>query len=157
MGDGQDLERCLDALYVALRDGAAVDRQAAFGIAMNELEYFPLHVEARELAEASVTDGDEARLASAARAFLNAYGYVPGFELAPERFARLERALDAVLADMSATGLAGKVRLVRPDLKAVARGEDLSRRTRSAPRGASPGTYRITSASPRSPRSTALP
>lgn len=61
------MERCLDALYVALRDGAAVDRQAAFGIAMNELEYFPLHVEARELAEASVTDGDEARLASAAR------------------------------------------------------------------------------------------
>jgi hypothetical protein len=115
MGDGPELERCLDALYVAVRDGAAVDRQAALDIAVNELEYFPLHAEARELAEASVTDGDEARLASAARAFLNASGYEPGFEQAPERFARLERALDAVRADMRATGLAQKVRLVRPD------------------------------------------
>jgi len=115
MGGGPELERCLDALYVAVRDGAAVDRQAAFDIAVNELEYFPLHVEARELAEASVTSGDEARLVSAARAFLDAYGYEPGFEQAPERFARLERALDAVRADMRATGLAGKVRLVRPD------------------------------------------
>jgi hypothetical protein len=41
MGGGPELERCLDALYVAVRDGAAVDRQAAFDIAMNELEYFP--------------------------------------------------------------------------------------------------------------------
>jgi hypothetical protein len=44
---------------------------------------------------ASVADGDETRLASAA-AFLDACGYEPGFEQAPERFARLERALDAV-------------------------------------------------------------
>jgi hypothetical protein len=33
----------------------------------------------------------------------------------PERFARLERALDAVRADLRATGVAGEVRLVRPD------------------------------------------
>jgi hypothetical protein len=39
---------------------------------------------------------------------------VPGFERAPERFARLERALDAVRADMRATGLTGEVRLIRP-------------------------------------------
>jgi hypothetical protein len=115
MSGGPELEGCFDALYVAVRDGAAVDRQAAFDVAMHELEYLPLHVEARELAEASVTGGDEARLASAVRAFLNAYGYEPGFEQAPERFARLERALDAVRADLRATGLAGKVRLVRPD------------------------------------------
>jgi hypothetical protein len=38
-----------------------------------------------------------------------------GFELAPERFARLERALDAVRADMRATKVTGEVRLVRPD------------------------------------------
>ena len=48
------------------------------------------------------------------RAFLDACGYEPGFEQAPERFARLERALDAVRADMRATGLTGEVRLVRP-------------------------------------------
>ena len=102
MDDRSELERHLDALYAAVRDNATVDRQAAFDIAMNELEYFPLHAEARELAEASVADDDETRLASAAVAFLDAYGYEPGFEQAPERFARLERALDAVRADMRA-------------------------------------------------------
>ena len=115
MGDRRELERCLDALYVAVRDGAAVDRQVAFDIAMNELECFPLHAGARELAEASVADGDEARLASAAAVFLDACGYEPGFGQAPERFARLERALDAVRSDMRATGLTGEIRLIRPD------------------------------------------
>ena len=114
MDDRSELERRLDALYVAVRDGATVDRQAAFDIALNELEYRPLHAGARELAEASVADDDETRLASAAAAFLDAYGYEPGFEQDPERFARLERALDAVRADMRATGLTGEVRLVRP-------------------------------------------
>lgn len=105
----------LDVLYAAVRDDAAVDRQAAFDLAMNELEYFPLHAEGRELAEASVADGDETGLASAAAAFLDAIGYEPGFEQAPERFARAERALDAVRADMWATGLREEVTLVRPD------------------------------------------
>jgi hypothetical protein len=114
MDDGSELERHLDALYVAVRDGLSVDRQAAFDVAMNELEYYPRRAEARELAEASVADGDEARLASAAAAFLDAYGYEPGFDQAPERLARLERALDAVRADMQATGLTRQVRLVRP-------------------------------------------
>jgi hypothetical protein len=115
MDDRSDLERPLDALHVAVRDGAAVDRQAAFDIAANLLEYFPLHAEARELAEASLADDDDTRLASAAAAFLDACGYEPGFEQAPERFARLERALDAVRADVRATGLTGEVRLIRPD------------------------------------------
>jgi hypothetical protein len=117
MDDRPEAGRRLDALYVVVREGAAVDRQAAFDVAMNELEYFPLHAEARELAEASMADDDETRLASAAAAFLVAIGHEPGFELAPERFARLERALDAVRADMRATGLTGEVRLVRPDWK----------------------------------------
>lgn len=114
MDDRPERERRLHALYVAVRDRATVDRQAAFDIAMNELEHRPLHAEARELAEASVADDDGTRLASAAAAFLGAYGYEPGFEQAPERFVRLERALDAVRADMRATGLTGEVRLVRP-------------------------------------------
>jgi hypothetical protein len=115
MDDRSEPKRRLDALYVAVRDSATVDREAAFDIAMNELGYLPLHAEARELAEASAADGDETRLASAAAAFLDAYGYEPGFEQAPERFVRLERALDAVRADLRATGLTGEVRLVRPD------------------------------------------
>ncbi len=115
MDDRPEREQRLDALYVAVRDNVTVDRQAAFGIAMDELEYLPLRAEARELAEASVADDDEARLASAVAAFLAACGYEPGFEQAPERFTRLARALDAVRADMRATGLTGEVRLVRPD------------------------------------------
>jgi hypothetical protein len=104
MNDRSELERRLGALYVTVRDGTAVDRQAAFDMAMNQLEFFPQHSEARELAEASVAD-DENRLAAAAAAFLDANGYEPGFEEVPERFARLEWALDAVRADMRATGL----------------------------------------------------
>jgi hypothetical protein len=114
MGDRSEWERRLDVLYVAVRDGAAVDREAAFDLAMDELEYRPLHVQAGELAEASVADDDEARLASTAAAFLDACGYEPGFEQVPGRFARLERALDAVRADMRATRVTGEVRLVRP-------------------------------------------
>jgi hypothetical protein len=47
--------------------------------------------------------------------FLDTCGYEPGFEVAPERFARLERALEAVRADMRATGLTGEIRLIRPE------------------------------------------
>jgi GNAT superfamily N-acetyltransferase len=115
MDHGPELERHLGALYAAVRDGATVDREAAFDVAMSQLEYLPLDAAARELAEASVADDDEARLAGAAAAFLDACGYEPGFEQAPERLARLERALDTVRADMRATGLAGEVRLIRPD------------------------------------------
>ena len=53
--------RPLDALYVAVRDSATVDRQVAFDIVMNELEYARCTLEARELAEASVGDDDETR------------------------------------------------------------------------------------------------
>ena len=115
MNGRPELAPRIDALYVAVRDGVPVDRQASFDIAMAELEYFPLHAEARELAEASVAEGDESRLASAAAAFLDASGYEPGFDQAPERLGRLERALDAVRADMRATGLPGEIKTVRPD------------------------------------------
>lgn len=67
-----ELRQRLDVLYVAVRDSATVDRQVAFDVAMSELGYRPLHAEARTLAEASVADGDESRLASAAAAFLDA-------------------------------------------------------------------------------------
>ena len=91
MDDRSERERHLDALYAAVRDGATTDRQAAFDIAMNELEYRPLHAEAHGLAEASVAD-DETRLASAAAAYLDAYGYEPGFEQALQ-FAGVQDAL----------------------------------------------------------------
>ena len=108
------LGRLIDALYVAVRDGTGVDRQAAFDVAAKTLEYYPLDASARDLAEASMAD-DETRLASAAAAFLHAGGYQLGFELEPERLARLDRALGAVRTDTRATGVAGEVRPARPD------------------------------------------
>jgi CheY-like chemotaxis protein len=110
----------LDLLYVAIRNGAVVDRQAAFDVATDDLGYLPRHIDAgqvadaaRELAEASLAD-DDARLATAASALLAARGYEPGFTADPERLARLERALDVVRTDLRASGLTGEVRLVRP-------------------------------------------
>src|SRR5580698_7186542 len=46
MDDRPEAGRRLDAVYVVVRDGAAVDREVAFDVAMNELEYVPLHAEA---------------------------------------------------------------------------------------------------------------
>jgi hypothetical protein len=113
--------RGLDLLYVAVRSGVAVDPQLAFEIATEDRSYLPPHVDARwvaeaasELAEASLA-GDERRLATATAAFLKAVGYEPGFYVAPDRFARLERALDIVRADLRASGLTGEVKLVRLD------------------------------------------
>ena len=107
MSDKLEWERRLDVLYAALRDGAAIDREAAFDAAMAELTSHPGQARARELAEASVSEADEARLASAARAFLDACRYVPGFDQEPELLARLEASLDAVRADLRATDVAG--------------------------------------------------
>lgn len=112
MRDKPEWERRLDALYAALRNGAAIDREAAFDAAMAELTCHPGQARARELAEASVSEADEARLASVARAFLDACGYVPGFDQEPELLSRLEASLEVVRADLRATGVAGQVRLV---------------------------------------------
>jgi hypothetical protein len=49
-----ELGQRLDALYVAVRDSATVDRQVAFDAAMSELESRPLHAEVRALAEFAV-------------------------------------------------------------------------------------------------------
>jgi hypothetical protein len=38
MDDGSELGRPLDMLYVAVRDGVLIDRQAAFDVAMRDLE-----------------------------------------------------------------------------------------------------------------------
>jgi len=112
MSDKPESELRLDALYAALRNGAAIDREAAFDAAMAELACHPGQAWARELAEASVSEAGEARLASATRAFLDACGCVPGFDQEPELLGGLEAALDAVRADLRATGVAGQVSLV---------------------------------------------
>ena len=107
-------EHYADTTYAGVRDGA-VDREAAFDLACLGLEDDPLSDAARELAEASTTDGNEERLVEAARRFLDDFGYEPGFDVDPERLANAERAMEAVRADIRATGLTGTVRLVFPD------------------------------------------
>jgi hypothetical protein len=106
-------DRYATAVYTGLRDGA-VDRATAFDLACLVLEYFPLSQAARELAEASLADGDERRLTEAARSFLAAERFEPGFDLEPGLLTTLERAMEAVNADMRATGLPGTGRLVFP-------------------------------------------
>jgi hypothetical protein len=113
VADISEWESYTSALYVGVRDGA-VDRTAAFELACLVLDYFPLSEAAKELAEASVADGDEPRLTAAARGLLADQGYEPGFDLEPGLLTALEQAMDVVNADMRATGLPGTGRLVVP-------------------------------------------
>jgi hypothetical protein len=106
-------DRYASAVYVGVRDGA-VDRTAAFDLASLVLEYYPLKEAARELAEASIADGNESRLTKAARRLLAAESFEPGFDLEPGLLTTLEEAMEAVNADMRATGLPGTGRLVVP-------------------------------------------
>lgn len=121
MDDGTTAGKGLDALYVALQDGTAIDPQVAFDVATYDPEYFApdagvrhFDAAARELAEASLAN-DGPRLTRAASAFLEMCGYEPGFDQAPDRLARLERVLETVRADLRATGLTGELKLARPE------------------------------------------
>jgi hypothetical protein len=117
--DAFDPVQGLDLLYVAMRTGGPIDPGSAFDIATEDLgdlshtDAQQVAEAARELAEASLAE-DQPRLAAAAAALLQAYRYEPGFAAAPDRLARLEVALDAVQADLRATGLTGDLTLV-PD------------------------------------------
>lgn len=114
MTDISEWDRYADAVYAGVRDGA-VDRTAAFDLACMVLEYYPLNEAAGELAEASIADGDESRLTDAARNFLDAEGFEPGFDLEPGLLTTLEQAMESVNADIRATGLPDTARLIIPE------------------------------------------
>ena len=64
-----------------------------------------------ELAEQSVAGTDPVRLADLAGRVLEESEFEPGFDAEPLLLAELEHALEAVKADMQATGMAGPVRV----------------------------------------------
>ena len=98
-------------LYRSLRDGS-VDREAAFDLSADILDYRPGAEAAKVAALAIDQDAAPALLAAAVRALL-AEHFQPTFDDEPEWLAALEEALEIVKADLRASGLPDAVRLYR--------------------------------------------
>jgi hypothetical protein len=96
-------------LYRSLRDGS-VDREAAFDLSTDILDYRPGAEAAKVAALAIDEDAAPALLAAAVRALL-AEHFQPTFDDEPEWLAALEEALEIVKADLRASGLPDAVRL----------------------------------------------
>jgi hypothetical protein len=101
-------DRCR-RLYRSLRDGS-VDREAAFDLSADILDYRPDGKAANVAALAIDEDAAPALLAAAVRALL-AEHFQPTFDDEPEWLAALEEALEIVKADLRASGLPDTVRL----------------------------------------------
>lgn len=97
-------------VYAGLRDGD-LDPEATFDLACFLIDWGPFGPAVHELAEQSVAGTDPARLADMAGRVLEESGFEPDFDAEPRLLGELEQALEAVKADMRATGLAGPVRL----------------------------------------------
>ena len=98
------------AVYTGLRDGG-LDREATFDLACWLMDWGLFSQAVLELAEESVQGTDPLQLAGLAAQVLEESGWRPGFDAEPRLLAELENALEAVEADMRATGLAGPVGL----------------------------------------------
>ena len=96
-------------LYRSLRDGS-VNREAAFDLSADILDYRPDAEAAKVAALAIDEDAAPALLAAAVRALL-AEHFQPTFDDEPEWLAALEDALEIVKADLRASGLPDAVRL----------------------------------------------
>ena len=101
-------------VYIGLRDGGLAP-ETTFDLACFLMDWGPSSPAVRELAEQSVAGTDPVRLADLAGQVLEESGFQPGFDTEPRLLARLEDALEAVKADMRATGLAGPVGLAFVD------------------------------------------
>ena len=101
-------------VYVGARDGV-LSPEAAFDLACLLAEWGPSGPLVRELAERSAEGTDPEKIAGLARRVLALTTFQPGFDLEPVLLAGLEAALEAIKADMRATGLAGPVRLIITD------------------------------------------
>jgi hypothetical protein len=102
------------SVYTGLRDGG-LDSEAAFDLACFLTDGGPSSPAVHELAEQSVAGTDPVRLADLAGQVLEESGFQPGFDTEPRLLAGLEDALDAVRADLRASGLAGPVGLAFVD------------------------------------------
>jgi hypothetical protein len=98
------------AVYTGLRDGGLAP-EATFDLACFLMDWAPGSPVVQELAEQSVAGTDPARLAGLAGQVLAECGFQPDFDTEPRLLAVLEDALEAVRADMRATGLTGPVGL----------------------------------------------
>ena len=101
-------------VYTGLRDGGLAP-EATFDLACFLMDWAPARpvnqALAEQLAEQSVAGTDPARLAGLAAQVLEECGFAPDFDTEPRLLAVLEDALQAVRADMRATGLTGPVGL----------------------------------------------
>lgn len=101
-------------VYIGLRDDG-LDLEATFDLACLLMDWGPPSQAVRELAEESVAGTDPVRLADLAGRVLEEHGFQPDFDTEPRLLGELEDALEAVKADMRATGLPGQVRLAFVD------------------------------------------
>ena len=104
-------EELTHSVYTGLRDGD-LDPEATFDLACLLTDSWPFSLPvadvARQLAELSVSAPDSVRLADLAGQLLEELGFQPGIDNEPRLLTLLEDALEAVKADMRATGLGGR-------------------------------------------------
>ena len=103
-----EFDRLASRVYTGLRDGA-LDPEATFDLACFLINWGPFTPAVHELAEQSMAGTDPARLAELAGRVLAESEFEPGFDAEPRLLAELEHALEAVRADMQATGMDGPV------------------------------------------------
>lgn len=101
-----DFDRLAGQVYVGIRDGS-LDPEAAFDLACLLMDWGQSSEAVLRLAELSVAGTDPAGLAEVAGQVLEESRFEPGFDAEPRLLEALERALEAVRADVRATGLDG--------------------------------------------------
>jgi hypothetical protein len=106
----REFDRLASQVYAGIRDGA-LEPEATFDLACFLMDWGTPSPAVHLLAEQSVAGTEPARLAGLAGQVLEESEFEPGFDAEPRLLAELEQALEAVKADMQATGLAGPVRL----------------------------------------------
>jgi hypothetical protein len=109
---GAEFDRLARPVYVGVGDGA-VDFEAAFDLACYLMNWSPTDPVVQELARTAVEGTDQERLVEMSRRVLSER-FDPGFDLEPGWLTTLEQALEAVRADMRATGVTGPIKLVIP-------------------------------------------
>lgn len=109
----REFDRLARAAYLGARDGT-LDSETAFDLASTLITWGDTDPALRELAELSLEDTNRQRITELTRQVLTGR-FEPGFDLEPGLLAPLEAALEAVKADMHATGLPGPIRLVIPE------------------------------------------
>jgi hypothetical protein len=108
-----EFDRLARRLYASLV-GGTVDREAAFDLAWFLIDWRAADPVVTELAEAAAEGTEPEKIAELSRRVLSDR-FEPGFDLEPGWFTALEAALEAVQADLRATGLPAGATLVNPD------------------------------------------